>query len=111
MPINNKNHPKEKPSDRATVLHPSEYRTKGRQKNRPPTYKAIFEPKQPKLQQPVGIGSLQAHIGPSPQPPRAEFFPNLQPNSPAIGQKYGEKQAAAVNLQPTTSKSGRLLAA
>jgi hypothetical protein len=29
--------------------------------------------------------------------------------SPAIGQKYGEKCAAAVDLQPTTSKSDRLL--
>jgi hypothetical protein len=36
-------------------------------------------------------------------------LPNLQPNSPAIGQKYGEKCAAAVDLQPTTSKSDRLL--
>jgi acyl transferase domain-containing protein/acyl carrier protein len=37
-------------------------------------------------------------------------LPDLQPNSPAIGQKYGEKCAAAVDLQPTTSKSDRLLA-
>jgi exodeoxyribonuclease V alpha subunit len=36
-------------------------------------------------------------------------LPDLQPNSPAIGQKYGEKWAAAVDVQPTTSKSDRLL--
>jgi hypothetical protein len=38
-------------------------------------------------------------------------LPDLQPNSPAIRQKYGEKCAAAVDLQPTTSKPDRLLAA
>jgi chemotaxis protein methyltransferase CheR len=36
-------------------------------------------------------------------------LPDLQPNSPAIRQKYGEKCAAAVDLQPTTSESDRLL--
>jgi hypothetical protein len=36
-------------------------------------------------------------------------LPDLQPNSPAIRQKYGEKCAAAVDLQPTTSKFDRLL--
>jgi ATP-dependent RNA helicase SrmB len=43
------------------------------------------------------------------RPQRAQFLPDLQPNSPAIGQKYGEKWAAAVDVQPTTSKSDRLL--
>ena len=42
-------------------------------------------------------------------PQRAQFLPDLQPNSRAIGQKDGEKWAAADNLQPTTSKSDRLL--
>jgi len=36
-------------------------------------------------------------------------LPDLQPNSRAIGQKDGEKWAAAVDLQPTTSKSDSLL--
>jgi hypothetical protein len=36
-------------------------------------------------------------------------LPDLQPNSPAIRQKYGEKCAAAVDLQPTTSNPDRLL--
>jgi hypothetical protein len=43
------------------------------------------------------------------RPQRAQFLPDLQPNSPAIRQKSGEKCAAAVDLQPTTSKSDRLL--
>jgi hypothetical protein len=43
------------------------------------------------------------------RPQRAQFLPDLQPNSPAIRQKYDEKCAAAVDLQPTTSKSDRLL--
>jgi len=33
----------------------------------------------------------------------------LQPNSRAIGQKHGEKWAAAVDLQPAISKSDSLL--
>jgi len=41
------------------------------------------------------------------RPQRDQFLPNLQPNSRAIGQKDGEKWAAAVDLQPATSKSGR----
>ena len=36
-------------------------------------------------------------------------MPDLQPNSRAIGQKAGEKWAAAVDLQPAISKSGSLL--
>jgi len=35
----------------------------------------------------------------------------LQPHSPAMGQKDGEKWTAAADLQPTISKSDRLLAA
>ena len=38
-------------------------------------------------------------------------MPDLQPNSPAIGQKDGEKWATAVDLQPAISKSDRLLGA
>jgi len=37
-------------------------------------------------------------------------LPDLQLNSRAIGQKDGEKWAAAVDLQPTIPKSDRLLA-
>ena len=51
------------------------------------------------------------------RPQRAQFLPDLQPNSPAIGQKDGvleerrsQKWAAAVDLQPAISKSDRLLA-
>ena len=36
-------------------------------------------------------------------------MPDLQPHSPAMGQKDGGKWAAAADLQPTTSKSDRLL--
>ena len=43
------------------------------------------------------------------RPQRDQFLPNLQPNSRAIGQKDGEKWAAAVDLQPTIPKSDRLL--
>ncbi|MGD9774207.1 PD-(D/E)XK nuclease family protein [Diaphorobacter sp.] len=43
------------------------------------------------------------------RPQRAQFSPDLQPNSRAIGQEDGEKWAAAVDLQPATSKSERLL--
>ena len=42
-------------------------------------------------------------------PQRAQFLPDLQPNSRAIGQKDGEKWAAADNLQPTIPKSDSLL--
>ena len=42
------------------------------------------------------------------RPQRGQFLPGLQPNSPAIGQKDGEKWTAAVDLQPAISKSDRL---
>ena len=49
-------------------------------------------------------------------PQRAQFLPDLQPNSRAIGQKEGvleerrsQKWAAADNLQPTIPKSDSLL--
>ncbi|MEY4563711.1 MAG: hypothetical protein RLZZ618_2988, partial [Pseudomonadota bacterium] len=38
-----------------------------------------------------------------------QFLPDLQAHSPAMGQKDGEKWTAAVDLQPTLSKSDRLL--
>ena len=40
---------------------------------------------------------------------RSQFLPDLQPHNPAMGQKAGEKWTAAVALQPTIPKSGRLL--
>ena len=43
------------------------------------------------------------------RPQRDQFLPDLQPNSRAIGQKDGEKWAAAADLQPTIRKSDRLL--
>ena len=43
------------------------------------------------------------------RPQRGQFLPNLQPHSRAMGQKGGEKWTAAVDLQPTISKSDRLL--
>ena len=43
------------------------------------------------------------------QPQRGQFLPDLQPHSPAMGQKDGEKWTAAADLQPTISKSDRLL--
>jgi acetyltransferase-like isoleucine patch superfamily enzyme len=43
------------------------------------------------------------------RPQRAQFSPDSPPHSPALGQEAGEKWAAAVDLQPATSKSGRLL--
>ena len=43
------------------------------------------------------------------RPQRGQFFPDLQAHSPTMGQKDGEKWTAAVDLQPTISKSDRLL--
>ena len=43
------------------------------------------------------------------RPQRGQFLPDLQPHSPAMGQKDGGKWTAAADLQPTTSKSDRLL--
>ena len=45
------------------------------------------------------------------RPQRGQFLPDLQSHSMAMGQKDGEKWTAAANLQPTISKSDRLLAA
>ena len=42
-------------------------------------------------------------------PQRGQFLPDLQPHSPAMGQKDGEKWTAAADSQPTISKSDRLL--
>jgi hypothetical protein len=41
------------------------------------------------------------------RPQRGQFLPDLQAHSPAMGQKDGEKWTAAVDLQPTLSKSDR----
>jgi len=35
------------------------------------------------------------------RPQRGQFLPDLQPHSPAMGQKDGEKWTAAVDSQPT----------
>ena len=43
-------------------------------------------------------------------PQRGQFLPDLQAHSAAMGQKYGEKWTAVDDLQPTISKSDRLLA-
>ena len=43
------------------------------------------------------------------RPQRGQFLPDLQRHSPAMGQKDGEKWTAAADLQPTISKSDRLL--
>ena len=43
------------------------------------------------------------------RPQRGQFLPDLQPHSRAMGQKDGEKWTAAVDLQPTISKSDSLL--
>ena len=43
------------------------------------------------------------------RPQRGQFLPDLQPHSPAMGQKDGEKWTAAADLQPTISKSDSLL--
>ena len=42
-------------------------------------------------------------------PQRAQFAPDLQAHSPAMGQKAGAKWTAAVDLQPMYHKSDRLL--
>ncbi len=58
----------------------------------------------------VPLGACRAWSAESEnRPQRAQFLPDLQPNSRAIGQKDGEKWAAAVDLQPAISKSDRLL--
>ena len=43
------------------------------------------------------------------RPQQGQFAPTLQPHSGPMGQKGGEKWAAAVDLQPTIRKSDRLL--
>jgi len=43
------------------------------------------------------------------QPQRGQFLPDLQPHSPAMGQRDGEKWTAAVDSQPTLPKPDRLL--
>ena len=43
------------------------------------------------------------------RPQRGQFLPDLQPHSPAMGQKDGEKWTAAVDSQPTLPKPDRLL--
>ena len=43
------------------------------------------------------------------RPQRGQFLPGLQPHGQAMGQKDGEKWTAAADLQPTISKSDRLL--
>ncbi|MDP2787714.1 MAG: hypothetical protein Q8O79_06530 [Pseudomonadota bacterium] len=43
------------------------------------------------------------------RPQRGQFLPDLPAHSPAMGQKAGEKWAAAVASQPTIPKSDRLL--
>jgi len=42
------------------------------------------------------------------RPQRGQFLPDLQPRSPARGQKDGEKWTAAVDSQPTLPKPDRL---
>ncbi len=42
-------------------------------------------------------------------PRRGQFLPDLQPHSPAMGQKDDKKWTAAADLQRTISKSDRLL--
>ena len=54
-----------------------------------------------------GTWSVDSENGPQ----RGQFLPDLQPHSTAMGQKDGEKWTAAANLQPTISKSDRLLVA
>jgi len=43
------------------------------------------------------------------RPQRGQFLPDLQPHSPAMEQKDGEKWTAAVDSQPTLPKPDRLL--
>ncbi len=43
------------------------------------------------------------------RPQRGQYLPDLQAHSPAMGQEDGEKWTAAVDLQPTSPKSDRLL--
>ena len=43
------------------------------------------------------------------RPQRGQFLPDLQPQSPAMGQRAGEKWTAAVDSQPTLPKPDRLL--
>ena len=49
-------------------------------------------------------------VGSENRPQRGQFLPDLQAHGRAMGQKAGEKWSTAVDLQPTTPKSDRLLA-
>ena len=56
------------------------------------------------------LGACRAWGGDSEnRPQRGQFLPDLQPHSPAMGQKDGEKWTAAVDSQPTLPKPDRLL--
>ena len=59
----------------------------------------------PQSRRVVGLGASISENWPQ----RGQFLPDLQTHSPAMGQKDGEKWTAAVDLQPTISKSDRLL--
>ena len=57
-----------------------------------------------------GLGGCRAWgVDSENRPKRGQFLPDLQPHSPAMGQKAGEKWTAAVDLQPTLPKSDSLL--
>ena len=61
-------------------------------------------------QQKTGLGACRTWgVESENRPQRGQFLPNLQAHSPAMGQKDGEKWTAAVDLQPTSPKSDRLL--
>ena len=57
-----------------------------------------------------GLGACRAWgVDSENRPQRGQFSPDLQPHSPAMGQKDGGKWTAAVDLEPTFPKSDRLL--
>ncbi|MDP3827347.1 MAG: hypothetical protein Q8Q74_12425, partial [Polaromonas sp.] len=62
------------------------------------------------LQGPGDLGACRARgVESENRPQRGQFLPDLQAHTPAMGQKDGEKWAAAVDLQPTLPKPDSLL--
>ena len=69
---------------------------------------AMWMQQQPNVQPRLGAGRTWG-VESENRPQRGQFLPDLQAHSPAMGQKDGEKWTAAVDLQPTIPKFGRLL--
>ena len=75
----------------------------------PPSPRTAFN-RSPLIRTLISLGACRAWgVDSENRPQRGQFLPDLQPHSPAIGQKDGEKLTAAVDSQPTIPKPDSLL--